>query len=83
VTVIGGRVSAVTNKATGAAVPLAYREPIDSVFVFLRREQTTRPENLTVTFDAELGYPRSIKYGTPENDGGGYITISNLRAIAP
>jgi Family of unknown function (DUF6174) len=83
VTVRSGVVTSITNKATGEAVPLTYRFPMDSVFAFVRREQATRPQNLTVTFDAQLGFPRSIKYGTPENDAGGFITIDNVRAMTP
>jgi hypothetical protein len=83
VTVKSGVVTAIASKSTGAAVPLDYRTPIDSVFALVRREQATRPQHLTVTFDSTLGYPRAIKYGTPENDAGGYISINNLRAIAP
>jgi hypothetical protein len=83
VTVRRGVVTAVANKVTGAPVPIDFRAPIDSVFSFLREEQLSRPQYLAVTFDAELGYPRSIKYGTPENDAGGFITISKLTAVAP
>jgi Family of unknown function (DUF6174) len=83
VTVRSGLIASIVNKSTGAPVPIDFRQPIDSVFAFLRREQATRPQNLTVTYDALLGYPRTVKYGTPENDGGGYITIDNVRAIAP
>jgi Family of unknown function (DUF6174) len=83
VTVRGGLIASVVRKSTGAPVPLDFRQPIDSVFAFLRREQATRPQNLTVTYDAVLGYPRTVKYGTPENDAGGFITIDSLREIAP
>jgi Family of unknown function (DUF6174) len=83
VSVRNGAVTAIVNTRTGVAAPLRYRNPVDSVFAFVRLEQTRRPINLTVTYDAVLGYPRRIEYGTLANDDGGVITIENLRAALP
>ncbi len=83
VSVRNGAVTAIINTRTGVAAPLRYRYPMDSVFAFVRLEQTRRPTNLTVTYDAVLGYPRRIEYGTLATDDGGVITIENLRAALP
>ena len=81
VTVRGGRVTDVVDAATGVSHPTDWRQSIDSVFSLVRREIRERPERLEVTYDATLGYPRTLTYGTPENDGGGYISIDSVRAV--
>jgi Family of unknown function (DUF6174) len=81
VTVRQGRVTAVVDIATGASRPLTYRQPVDSVFGLVRTEIAERPNRLQVTYDPSLGFPKTLTYGTPENDGGGYITIDSVQAI--
>jgi len=78
VTVTNDVVTAVKNLATGQPVPLTYRPTIDGLFDLIATEQRSRPANLEVSYDAALGYPTRIKYGTPENDGGAVITVSSL-----
>lgn len=79
VTVVNGVVSAVVDAATGESRPLDWRRSVDSLFAMVAVEVQQRPERLQVTYDPVLGYPTSLTYGTPENDGGGYITTSDLR----
>ena len=81
VTVRQGRVTAVSDVRTGAARPVSYRHPMDSIFAMVHREIVERPERLNVSYDPALGFPRTLTYGTPENDGGGTITIDSVRAI--
>jgi Family of unknown function (DUF6174) len=81
VTVRDGRVTAVVDIATGVSHPTEWRQSIDSVFTLVRREIRERPERLEVTYDRQLGYPRTLTYGTPENDGGGYITVDSVQVI--
>jgi hypothetical protein len=81
ITVRNGVVESVTDRATGAARALAGRTTIDSLFSLVATEIRVRPERLKVTYDATAGYPRSLTYGTPENDGGGYISADSLVAI--
>lgn len=81
VTVRHGQVTDVVDIRTGASRPLTYRQPVDSIFGLVRVEIRERPERLTVSYDRTLGFPRTLTYGTPENDGGGYITIDSVQAI--
>jgi hypothetical protein len=81
VTVRNGTVTAVADRATGAARSLNGRTTIDSLFSLVANEIRERPNRLQVTYDAGLGYPRTLTYGTPENDGGGYITADSVVAI--
>jgi Family of unknown function (DUF6174) len=81
VTVRNGQVVQVADRATGAARPLTYRASIDSLFAAVAREIRDRPERLQVTYDEALGFPRSLTYGTPENDGGGYIKADSVQAL--
>ena len=81
VTVRQGQVTEVVNAATGVSRPLTYRQPMDSIFALVRQEIRERPERLQVTYDPGLGFPRTLTYGTPENDGGGHITIDSVQAI--
>ena len=61
--------------------PLNYRQSVDSVFLAAATEIMVRPDRLHVTYDVSLGYPRTLTYGTPENDGGGYISVDSVRAV--
>ena len=81
VTVRQGRVTEVVDIATGSARPTDFRPSVDSVFGLVLREIAERPERLQVTYDPTLGFPRTLTYGTPENDGGGYISIDSVVAI--
>jgi hypothetical protein len=81
VTVRDGEVVAVVDRVTGAARPLNYRQPIDSLFAMVAVEIRVRPERLRVTYDAARGFPRTLTYGTPENDGGGSIVADSLREL--
>ena len=78
VTVANDVVASVRSVATGQPVPLTHRTTIDGLFDLIDTEQRTRPANLEVSYDAALGYPTRIKYGTPENDGGAVITVTSL-----
>lgn len=81
VTVRGGAVISVVDRSTGAVRPLNYRQSVDSVFSAAATEIMVRPDRLHVTYDVSLGYPRTLTYGTPENDGGGYISVDSVRAV--
>ena len=81
VTVRQGRVTEVVDIATGGIRPTTFRPSVDSVFGLVLREIAERPERLQVTYDPTLGFPRTLTYGTPENDGGGYISIDSVTAI--
>lgn len=81
VTVRQGRVTEVVDVATGAARPVAYRQPVDSIFALIRTEIAERPEQLQVTYDHSLGFPRMLVYGNRERDGGGDITMDNVQVI--
>ena len=81
VTVRQGQVTEVVDIATGTARPLAYRQPVDSIFALIRTEIAERPERLQVTYDHSLGFPRRLTYGIRETDGGGDITIDSVQAI--
>lgn len=80
VTVREGRVVAVVDVRTGTPNPVTWRQPIDSLFALVRREAITFPQLLDVNFDGRLGFPRRISYGDQPVDGGGVITIDDLRA---
>jgi hypothetical protein len=81
ITVRNGVVTSVTDRVTGAARSSAGRFSIDSLFALVATEIRERPNRLQVTYDAILRYPRTLTYGTPENDGGGYITADSVVAI--
>lgn len=78
VTVVNNAVASIVVDASGQAVPLNYRPTIDGLFDFIDEEERSRPALLDVTYHATLGYPTRIKYGTPENDGGGIISVTSL-----
>ena len=80
VTVRNGLVTLVTDPRDDRVYPASWRHPVDSLFNLIRREATTHPARLDVTYDRRLGYPRRISYGPQELDGGGVITIESLRA---
>ncbi len=82
VTVRNNVVTAIVVEASGQAVPLNYRPTIEGLFDFIDTEARSRAALLDVTYHATLGYPTRIKYGTPENDGGGIITVTSL-SITP
>jgi hypothetical protein len=81
ITVRAGQVVAVADRATGEPRELSRGASIDSLFRMVATEIRDRPERLQVTYDAQLGFPRTLTYGTPENDGGGYITADSVVAI--
>lgn len=81
VTVRSGVVVSVVDRVTGAPKPLSYRSSIDSLFSKVSEEIRVRPGRLQVTYDPALGFPRSLTYGTPENDGGGYITADSVAVV--
>jgi Family of unknown function (DUF6174) len=78
VTVRNGQVTAVVDRRTGEQRPTSYRQPIDSLFAFIELQVRERPDLVEATYDAQYGYPRSLKWGTPANDAGGYITVDSL-----
>ena len=82
VTVRNNVVTAVVVESSGQAVPLNYRPTIEGLFDFIDTEARSRAALLDVTYHATWGYPTRIKYGTPENDGGGIITVTSL-SITP
>ncbi len=82
VTVRNNAVTAIVVESSGQAVPLNYRPTIEGLFDFIDTEARSRATLLDVTYHATLGYPTRIKYGTPENDGGGIITVTSL-SITP
>ena len=81
VTVSNDVVTSVRTLATGQPVPVTHRPTIGGLFDLIEREQRERPANLEVSYDATLGHPTRIKYGTPENDGGAVITVTSLTII--
>ena len=81
VTVRNGIVVSVVDRMTGAPKPLTYRTSIDSLFSQTAEEIRIRPGRLAVTYDPALGFPRSLTYGTPENDGGGYIMADSVSVV--
>jgi Family of unknown function (DUF6174) len=81
VTVLNGAVISVVRRSDGVSEPTRYRQSIDSLFAFVRREIDRQPERLRVSYDATLGYPLAIYWGTPENDGGGFIGSSEVQGL--
>jgi Family of unknown function (DUF6174) len=78
VTVRNGQVTAIVDRRTGEQRPTSYRQPIDSLFAFIELQLRERPDLVEATYDAQYGYPRSLKWGTPANDAGGYSTVDSL-----
>ena len=78
VTVRNNVVTAIVIEPSGQVVPSNYRTTIDGLFDLIDSEYRSRPSLLEVTYHASLGYPTRVKYGTPENDGGGIITVTSL-----
>ena len=81
VTVINGVVTSVVRRSDGVTEAVPSRVPIDSLFAFIRQQLDQQPERLSVRYDPFLGYPRSINWGTPENDGGGFIGAEGVQAL--
>ncbi len=79
VTVVDGAVVQVVRLIDGSEEPPIYRLSIDSLFAFVKRQQRDDPSHLRVTWDQTLGYPRTVDWGTPENDAGGFFGVSSVR----
>lgn len=67
---------------------IQYWDPIDSLFVDLRRAMTDRGSQtyldaVIVEYDPELGYPTSIEYRAKKNvaDGGSQLSLRNVRPL--
>jgi Family of unknown function (DUF6174) len=82
VTVRGGVVTAVVDARTREAGMLRWRQPVDSLFALALREAIERPSGLDVTFDAAIGYPRRLAYGSNPQiaDAGAVITLDSVTA---
>jgi Family of unknown function (DUF6174) len=81
VTVLNGAVTSVVRRSDGVSEPVRNRQSIDSLFAFVRREIDRQPERLRVSYDPTLGYPLEIYWGTPENDGGGFIGSTEVQGL--
>lgn len=81
VTVLDGKVVSVVWLEDGSSLPTTSRQPVDSLFAFVRRELDRLPERLTARYDPTLGFPSRIDWGTPENDGGGSITAKQVAGL--
>ena len=81
VTVLNGAVTSVVRRSDGVSEPVRNRQSIDSLFAFVRREIDRQPERLRVSYDATLGFPSEIYWGTPENDGGGFIGSTEVQGL--
>ncbi len=79
VTVQNGLVTAITSAATGASLPVFYRQPIDSIFANLERQAAERPELLSAQFDATYGYPVHVEFGSLTADAGYSVDIRDLQ----
>lgn len=91
VTVRDGAVTAAEAVDLNPAYPittLQYWEPIDSLFVDLRRTMTDRASQtyldaIVAEYDPELGYPTNIEYRAKANvmDGGSQFLLRNVRPL--
>ncbi len=81
VTVLNGAVTSVVRRSDGVSEPVRNRQSIDSLFAFIRREIDRQPERLRVAYDPTLGYPLEIYWGTPENDGGGFVGSTEVQGL--
>lgn len=73
-----GAIASVVMVETGATVDPTIWFTIDGLFDLIREQGETLPTRLEVEYDATFGYPSEVKYGTPENDGGGIIYVRSL-----
>lgn len=91
VTVRDGAVTAaeaVDPNPAYAITSLQYWQPIDSLFVDLRRRMTDRASQtyldaIVAEYDPELGYPTNIEYRTKTNviDGGSQFLLRNVKPL--
>ena len=91
VTVRDGAVTAaeaVDPNSTYPITTIQYWEPIDSLFVDLRRSMTDRASKthldaIIAEYDPELGYPTNIEYRTNTNviDGGSQFQLRNVKPL--
>ena len=72
-------VTKVTDRTTGAVYSNSGAPTVDSLFV--RVEQTIRsPDaNVTVTYDAQLGFPTKIEDMSSTPDAGSTTTVTNFQ----
>ena len=90
VTVQGGVVTE-TESVDPNPIPInnvQYWDPIDSLFVDLRRTMTDPGSNvyleaIIATYDPQLGYPTNIEYRAKPNviDGGSQFSLRNVRPL--
>ena len=78
ITVRNSVVTSVVMISTGAAVDPSVWFTIDGLFDLIREQLDVLPSRLDAEYDATLGYPTKVTYGTPENDGGGIIFVRDL-----
>ncbi len=78
VVVQAGRVISVRVRSNGRDLPTTSAQPIDSMFALVRRELSRDPTNLQVTYDATLGYPRTIYWGPPSFEGRNYLGADSV-----
>lgn len=91
VTVRGGAVTAaeaVDPNPSNPITTIQYWDPIDSLFVDLRRTMTDRASRtyldaIVTQYDPELGYPTNIEYRAKSNvaDGGSQFLLRNVRPL--
>ena len=81
VTVRNGQVIRVVQRRDGTEQPTQSRGTIDGLFVFVQLQLEQDPSHLRVTYDPVLGFPRTIFFGTPENDGGGSFGADSVVVI--
>lgn len=78
VSVQNGVVISVRDQPTGVVRPLNFRQPIDSAFALLRREAWSGRVQ-AVEFDARLGYPTRMSFGSDAPDDGALMLIEELQ----
>ena len=82
VTVRDGVLDGAIDVRTRLELPRAFWFKIEDLFALIESQRLRQPLLLEVEYDPKLGYPTRIKYGTPQNDAGGSIFVSQLVASA-
>ena len=77
--VVGGNVSRVTDRGSGAVYSNAGVPTVDSLFAEIDRAIAEPNEHLLAEYDATLGYPTTITLGSNIPDTGLSQSITNLQ----
>jgi hypothetical protein len=77
-------VSAVRISDGAPSLVISYLPTVNKLFDFIQAAIDDKTKTITVTYDAELGFPREVNYDLAEQalDAGLYYTLTDVKPIS-